>query len=261
MSEAQRELLQAELMAPATASEGRVREVRFYSGAIVPRYDWFKDEEYELQFSLDPKDVKLDRLNAGAPVFKDHAAYLDNTVGITSNARIEGKAAFATLKFSEREELDGMWQDIQAGIINSVSMGVAIETLEDVTPKKKGALRRVLARGWQPFEISLVPIGADPKARFLAAQFMSDRHFEMAARGDRNRPMGRDSLVAIVDELQARLAARIDRAEQQQQEAEPGGEDVVAPPAKVVTAAALARYRMALARHQHTAGAHTERRI
>jgi hypothetical protein len=179
----QPELLTATLLAPEqqTEPEARVRDVLFYSGTPILRYDMWNDEEYLLSFSTDPKDVRLNRLNAGAPVFKDHVPSVDSTIGKTSNARITNGKAYATLEFSAREDLDGFWQDVQAGIIRAVSMGVAMDSLEDITPKKKGAMKHLMARGWEPFEISVVPLGADPKAKFLAAQFMSEQHFARQA--------------------------------------------------------------------------------
>lgn len=172
-------LLSATLLAPEEPAEpeARVRDVMFYSGSPIERYDFWTDEEYLLSFSMDPQDVRLDNLNGGAPVFKDHMPMVDSTIGKTSNARLTSKGAYATLTFSAREDLDGFWQDVQAGIINAVSMGVVIDTLEDITPKRRDAMKHYLARGWEPFEISVVPLGADPKARFLAAQYMSEQHF------------------------------------------------------------------------------------
>ena len=180
----QPELLTATLLAPETQTEpeARVRDVLFYSGAPIERYNWFKDEEYLLSFSTDPKDIRFDRLNGGAPVFKDHMPMVDSTIGRTSNARLVNGKAYATLTFSDREDLDGFWQDVQAGILNAVSMGVSIDELEDITPRSKGATKHYMARGWEPFEISVVPLGADPKARFLAAQFMSEQHFARKAK-------------------------------------------------------------------------------
>lgn len=177
MKPPQPELLTATLLAPEsqTEPEARVRDVLFYSGEPVLRYNGWTDEEFLLSFDMN--SAKLDRLSAGAPVFKDHYPSVDSTIGKTSNARLKGGKAYATITFSTREDLDGFWHDVQAGIHEAVSMGVNIGELEDITPKKRDSMKHMLAHDWEPFEISVVPIGADPKARMLAAQFMSEQYF------------------------------------------------------------------------------------
>ena len=44
----------------------------FYSGAIVPRVDFWTGEPYDLVLSLEPGAIRMDRLNNGAPVFDTH---------------------------------------------------------------------------------------------------------------------------------------------------------------------------------------------
>lgn len=145
--------------------EGRRRDFVFYSGAVIDRYDWWNDEEYTIQFSLDPADFDLSTLT-GAPLLKDHRQSMDSLLGHVENARIENGVAVATAVFAETPDVDTIWAKVAAGHASDVSMGVNIERLE--LTSKKGEKKAFLARGWKPHEVSVVPIGADPGAAFLS---------------------------------------------------------------------------------------------
>ena len=163
-------MLRAEILAPAEKTVDRTRDVVFYSGAKIQRMDFWSGARWWLKFSMEPDDMDLDRLNAGAPVLNSHSAFsLDDQIGVVERGWVEDGKAKATLRFSERDEVEPIWQDIQAGIIRNVSMGVKIDQLKEVTPK--GAKEKeFLALGWTPGEISVVSMNADPGAQFLSAQ-------------------------------------------------------------------------------------------
>ncbi len=161
--------LAAEILKPESQVEGRVRNIVFYSGAKVERWDWFSGERYWLQFSTKPDDVNLDRLNNGAPLLNAHNRFsVTDQLGVVESAWLKGKKGMATVRFSERPEVDGVWQDVEAGIIRNLSMGVTINQLKEVTPK--GAKEKeFLAIDWEPREVSVVPVAADAGSQFLAA--------------------------------------------------------------------------------------------
>ena len=147
-------------------TEPRRREVLFYSGATVDRFDFWSGESWRLRFDMNSAD--LSTLQAGsAPVLDGHK--LDESeyvLGIVENARKAEDGFRATLRFSNREDVNGIWQDIEDGILRSVSMGVQIGEL--VIESRPGAeIKEYLARKWKPYEISIVPIGADPGAKIL----------------------------------------------------------------------------------------------
>lgn len=144
----------------------RRREVLFYSGATVDRFDSWSGESWRLRFDMDSAD--LSTLQAGsAPVLDGHQSNESEYVlGIVENARKADDGFRATLRFSNREDVNGIWQDIEDGILRSVSMGVQIGEL--VVQSRPGAeIKEYLARKWKPYEISIVPIGADPGAKIL----------------------------------------------------------------------------------------------
>jgi hypothetical protein len=118
-----------------------------------------------MQFSMEPGAVRLGRLMSGAaPLLNAHSDFeLDDVIGVIERAWIEDGKGRAVVRFSRRPAVDPIWQDVQDGILRNASMGVTIYSSRDVT--QEGAkMRQVLVTDWEPEEISLVPVGADPGA-------------------------------------------------------------------------------------------------
>ncbi|WP_321471472.1 prohead protease/major capsid protein fusion protein [uncultured Paludibaculum sp.] len=161
-----RERLAAEFEALSPgAQDERTATLTWYTGASVRRFDG--RGPFEMRFSMDSGAVRLGRLTSGsAPLLNSHRDYtVDDVVGVIAKAWVDKGQGKATVRFSKRADVDAIWQDVQDGILRNASMGVAIHALEDVTPQ--GAqLRQVLVTDWEPEEVSLVPIGADPGAGF-----------------------------------------------------------------------------------------------
>lgn len=165
-----KQFLTATFAATAPAADtGRRKDFVFYSGAEIKRYDFWTGEDYTIQFSMKPSDVRLEQL-ANAPLLKDHRATVDNTIGHIENARIENGQAMGTAVFAETDDVTPVWEKVQAGHITDVSMGVEIDRLELLVDDKKAKVKRYMAFGWAPQEISVVPIGADPGAAFLMSE-------------------------------------------------------------------------------------------
>lgn len=158
--------------APA-AEAGRRKDFVFYSGAEIQRFDFWTGEDYTLQFSMKPSDMRLQALT-NAPLLKDHEVSVDSVIGHIENARIENGAAMGTAVFAETADVDPVWEKVQAGHITDVSMGVEIDRLELLVDDKKAKVKRYMAFGWEPREISVVPMGADPGAAFLMARELKE---------------------------------------------------------------------------------------
>jgi hypothetical protein len=120
-----------------------------------------------MRFSMEPGAIRMGRLVSGAaPLLNSHRDFtVDDVIGVIARAWVENGQGKATVRFSKRAEVDPVWQDVQDGILRNASMGVAIHAIEDVTPQG-AAMRQVLVTDWEPEEVSLVPIGADPGAGF-----------------------------------------------------------------------------------------------
>jgi len=144
----------------------RTIEVVWSTGARVLRQRWF-DAPYDEELSLDPAHVRLERLNAGAPFLKVHETdKLEAIIGsvVPGSARIEQGRGLALIRFSERAEVEPIWRDIEAGHIRAVSIGYQVHRYQVSRPENGRELWRAI--DWTPFEISAVPVGADPQAGF-----------------------------------------------------------------------------------------------
>lgn len=155
----------------------RKRDVLFYSGAKVERVDMWSGDMYDLSFSMDGGDVTQ---LAGKPVLDGHQQHeVDYVLGVVENPRRTRRGYEATLRFSDREDVAPVWQDIEDGILTSVSMGVQIVEMAQA-PDSTMKRPHLLATRWRPFEISIVPIGADPGAKFLSASLSAAKRLSTA---------------------------------------------------------------------------------
>jgi hypothetical protein len=155
---------------PATLNvESRTVECIFYSGSVVQRFSLFEGA-FELVFDMSPEAARLERLNNGAPLLDTHnTGQLSSILGVVEKAWLAGGRAHARVRFSERAEVEPIFRDVQARIIRNVSMGVVIHKAEDIT--EKGAeVRRYRATDWEPTELSLLAVNADPNAQTLGEQ-------------------------------------------------------------------------------------------
>lgn len=140
-------------------AENRTIDIVWFTGADVPRYDWWTDSKYTLRFNLDGADLTY--LNNNAPVCDNHMMYsVEDQLGRTARAWRENNNFLATLQFSKRQKCADLWGDIQDGIVSKFSMGVELMEVED-TRNDRGQLTMRTAVKWRPFELSVAPIPAD----------------------------------------------------------------------------------------------------
>ncbi len=152
---------------PGSVNEkARTVELVWTTGARVLRgyYDRFWEE-----LSLDPKHVRMGRLNNGAPFLEDHAGYSVAAVrGVVESAKLDGKRGTAVVRFAKAEddpEADKIFRKVKDGIIQNVSVGYRVHKLEKVEDgDDKIPVYR--ATDWEPYEISAVAMGADDGAGF-----------------------------------------------------------------------------------------------
>jgi len=151
---------------PSTVNaEARTVEVVFATDTPVQRYDWSNDRYFDEVLSFDPKHVRMERM-ATAPVLDNHSSYggVKNQLGVCENARIEGGKGLTTLRFSRREDVAGVFQDVQDRIIQNVSVGYRVHKYERLMPVNEGDPVVYRAIDWEPMEVSLVSVPADPKS-------------------------------------------------------------------------------------------------
>ena len=160
----------ADLLPATLDEEDRSIEVVWSTGARVRRQPLF-GEVFDEELSMDPGSVRLDRLNAGGPLLKVHdTRTLDAVIGsvVPGTARIDQGRGIARVRFSQRADVEPIWADIRAGHLRAVSIGYQVHRFEVSRPANAPELWRAV--DWTPFEISAVPVGADPAAGFRAVE-------------------------------------------------------------------------------------------
>jgi hypothetical protein len=140
--------------------ESRTVELTWTTGASVKRYDWNRDRYYMEQLLVTNDAVDFSRLENGAPLLANHASYnLSDVIGVVERAWIDKGIGKATVRFSERDEVKPILQDVKAGILRSISVGYSIDTV--TIEERQNDLPIYTATRWTPMEISLVSIPAD----------------------------------------------------------------------------------------------------
>lgn len=100
----------------------------------------------------------------GASVLDSHSQEgVASVIGTVDEARIEGGAIVARLRFSTRPEVAAIVSDIRSGILNSLSVGYEVSEWRDGADAS-GTRTRTAVR-WTPREVSFVAVPADPLAR------------------------------------------------------------------------------------------------
>jgi len=153
-------------------SAARTANLVWTTGAAVKRMDFWTGDVWMEELSCDPSAVRMARMNSGcAPVLNTHNSYdLMAVLGVVERASIDGQQGTAQIRFSKRADVLPIFEDVQDKIIRNVSVGYKVYRYEDVsTPEdQKARMRRMRAMDWEPSEVSLVPVGADPGATMRA---------------------------------------------------------------------------------------------
>ena len=118
---------------------------------------------YERAFGIeildhDPGSIRLDRLNARAPLLLDHDTR--QQIGVVENVTLDGTQARAAVRFSKSEKGSEVFQDVVDGIRSNVSVGYHIHEMrqEDDDDDGKPVYR---VTDWEPLEVSIVSVPAD----------------------------------------------------------------------------------------------------
>ncbi|RAS21512.1 HK97 family phage prohead protease [Paraburkholderia bryophila] len=131
----------------------RTVELAFSSETPVPR-----------QFGIEVLShaagaVDLSRLNSGAALLMDHN--FSDQIGVIESARIDSdRVGRAVVRFGNSARANEIFQDVQDGIRNLVSVGYRV--LEIVQSEQRDAGPVYTVTSWLPYEISFVSVPADP---------------------------------------------------------------------------------------------------
>ena len=150
--------------------ESRTVDLVWTTGAQVRRYDWM-DGPYIEELSLDPKSVRMDRLNTGAPLLANHrSGSLGDVVGVVEKAWLDGVQGRATVRFSDREDVQPIINDVKSGILRNISVGYTVHEYEVDKPTERGGMPTYRAVDWEPMELSIVTIPADSSAQIRSSE-------------------------------------------------------------------------------------------
>jgi HK97 family phage major capsid protein/HK97 family phage prohead protease len=133
-------------------TESRTIEFPFSSELPVER--WFGDEV----LSHGEKAADLSRLNDGAPLLFNHNT--DEIIGVVERSWIDkDKRGYAKVRFAKTARADEVLGMVNDGILRNVSFGYRIV---DMVESVKDGKSTYTATRWEPYEISMVTIPADP---------------------------------------------------------------------------------------------------
>lgn len=121
------------------------------------------EEPYERWWGTEVLDhsagsIRLDRLNAGGALLMDHNTR--DQIGVVERAWIEGRKGRAIVRFGRSSRAEEIFQDVKDGIRKLVSVGYRIHDL--VLERETDGQGTYRATDWEPYEISLVAVPADP---------------------------------------------------------------------------------------------------
>lgn len=149
------------LIDPSTYNrESGTFEIAFASETPILTSSFWSDTYNEV---LKMDGMRTQRLESGMPLLDSHrqGSVQNSQLGIVKSWRTENGLAYATVKLSNREDLAGLRQDIEDGIVRNVSCGYRVYSFTE-RPKAEGdKYPTFIADDWEPFEVSLVTVPAD----------------------------------------------------------------------------------------------------
>jgi phage head maturation protease len=145
--------------------EARTIDVIFASETPVRRRSW-ETGLYDEVLLCGRANVDLSRAD-NMSLLDTHGAYsLDDRLGavMPGSVRFERGQVIAKVKLSRKGRAEDLLLDLQDGMSLPISVGYRI-LQEERTEAPQGGVATVRATLWQPIEISVVPIPADPNAK------------------------------------------------------------------------------------------------
>lgn len=137
---------------------------------------------YDEVLVISEESVDFSRLNSGACAFlRDHDP--EKVLGVIEKAWIDGNKVKCKVKFSDREDVQEVVRDIQAGIMTCTSVGYTIDKYHFSTENGK---KTMYADRFMIYEGSLVGIPADISVGFNRS--LDREEHEMQCNGPKEKP-------------------------------------------------------------------------
>jgi HK97 family phage prohead protease len=157
---------EAEFRPQSVDEVARTIEVVWSTGARAMQ------DGYVEELSMEAASIRMGRLQTGrAPFLRAHQSDLDSVLGVVAFAEVRDGVGIAKIRFCAEADdpaADIIWKKIKSGIISGVSVGYRVYRYSHVIGEDGSEI--YLAVDWEPYEISLVSIGADENACVRAAE-------------------------------------------------------------------------------------------
>lgn len=109
---------------------------------------------------LSHKSGAVDLSRAPLPLIESHDMRRVN-IGTVEGLRLDGDKLRGRVRLGSSARATELWADIKNGIVSGLSIGYQVKKF--VQEGTRDAMR-IIATSWQPFEVSLVSVPADPQA-------------------------------------------------------------------------------------------------
>ena len=137
---------------------------------------------YDEVLVISEESVDFSRLNSGACAFlRDHDP--EKVLGVIVKAWIDGNKVKCKVKFSDREDVQAVVRDIQAGIMTCTSVGYTIDKYHFSTENGK---KTMYADRFMIYEGSLVGVPADISVGYNRS--LDREEHEMQCNGPKEKP-------------------------------------------------------------------------
>ena len=131
--------------------------------------------------------IKLGRFRANPVVLDSHNRYEAGAVIGNAAVKVENRKLVASITFAETDRAEEVWQLVRGGFLKALSIGYSIDRASvteiaegqtDGSGDAKVEGPATIVKGWELYEISVVPVPADPGT--LARAFNSEDNTELA---------------------------------------------------------------------------------
>ncbi len=151
---------EADVDTEVTSKKKRTLSVSFSSDEPYLRSSWFEEPWLEV-LGHNEDEIDLTRMNNGATVHYNHSRTREDRLGGVLSASTDGHRGTAEIQLSERDSINDIWDDVLAGLIRNTSVGYKIHE-KVLTKKNDDGPDEYRVTKWEPVELSLVDIPADP---------------------------------------------------------------------------------------------------
>lgn len=156
--------IEGRLLSESVDDKTRTVDFVFATENKVRMFNWDIGFFNEI-LSMDPAHVRRGRLDKGRmPLLDSHARWsLRDQLGKVVSGEFVDKEFRGKVKFSKREDVEPVFQDVKDDVVSSGSLGYKVYEYQELTmPGDK--IRTLKAIDWEPTEFSLTPVGADEDA-------------------------------------------------------------------------------------------------